>query len=129
LPYEIVRKRFDPTREEIVATDLARAPSAMLYSRVPLVGVSSMGSHSAIPLASACRSSVVRDTMVSSVRSVSKKTRSPTLTTKSCQPGVAVPRRAGPGRPGLLAQAAAIRAMPTIITGQAPREMFVIIIR
>src|SRR3954451_23646743 len=94
----------------------------MLYSRVPLssawpwigkVKLAYCCSHCA------CLSSVPRDCDVSSVESDSKKTRSPTFTTKSCWlPGAAEPAEAKESLACLLAQAD--RASPAIKAATTP---------
>ena len=103
-----------PRDGEIVAHRLgaARAERDVVFARAALVGMAFDGEGVASDSCCshcACLSSVARACGVSSVESLSKNTRSPTLTTKSCWlPGVAAPadasrvvgRLVGAGRHG-----------------------------
>src|SRR5476651_2673760 len=72
----------------------------------------------------ACLSSVARDCGVSSDESVSKNTRSPTLTTKSCWlPGVAWPAALACASSPLLAQAEIASAAARTATSRAARKI------
>src|SRR5262249_1573266 len=132
-----MRPALTPCWERYVRTAWARlAPSAMLYSRVPRssawpsmvkVYCGYARSHCA------CFSRVETDCCVSSVESVSKKTRSPTLTTKSCWlPGTAALALASEGllgSRGFLAQPAiaiAVAMKPTNFAARAKRLIFLI---